>query len=102
MNTELHSICTAEKAARAKILLEESVLRVEKAAQKKRIWKMTRCLAKELSARERSIVEKRHTEDAAAVKYKLIEQVMQLPVSVTELKSELVYVTETLADFNVK
>lgn len=54
-------------------MLEVSTLWVEKAAQQKRIEGFSRLLAEELLAREKSVAEKRHTENAVAVKKGLKE-----------------------------
>lgn len=72
---DLHAACTAEEAARAKCLLKVGTLRVEKAAQNKRIEELMRRLAEELSPRERTVAEMGYTEDAINVKAKLTEQV---------------------------
>lgn len=63
---------------------------------------MTQRLDKELSAREKGVVEGRHTEDVESVKEKLTDKVKQLLAHVTALEGEVVNCKETVADFNVK
>lgn len=101
-NAELYADCAAENAAGAKSLPEVSVLRVGKAAQKKMLEELTRRLSEELSARERSVAEKKHTKDAVDVKNKLTEHVKHLSVRVTESKGEVVIGPGTVVDPNVK
>lgn len=83
-NVELYAAYAAEKAARAKTLLEVSAPRSENAAQKYRFEELTRRLAEKRSARERSVVERRHSEDAVVVKEKLTKQVKQMSARVTK------------------
>lgn len=63
---------------------------------------MTRRLEEELTARERSVAEKKHTQNAVTVKEKLTEQFKQLSACGTELDREVVDGKETVADVNVK
>lgn len=63
---------------------------------------MRRRLAENLAARERSVADKRHMEDAVATKKKLTEQIKQVPNSVSELEREIVKVKEAMADLNIK
>lgn len=101
-NAEFHGAFAAEKAARAKCLLQVSALWAQRAAQKERIEDFTQRLEEELPVRESNIAEKRHTEDAVNVKEKLTEPVKQLSLCVTELKGERVSGKDTVADFNVR
>lgn len=101
-NADLHAACAAKKAARAKSLLEMMALRVEKAAQKKRVEGLTQLLAEELTAWETRVVDERHTENAVTVKEKLTKQVKQLSVRVTEIECEVMNGNETVADLNAK
>lgn len=55
-----------------------NTLRSKKVAQKKRIEEFSRRLAEDLSAREKSVAEKRHTENVVAAKEKLTEMAKQL------------------------
>lgn len=50
-------------------------LQAEKPAQKKKIEKLARRLAEQLSARESSLADKRHMNDALAAEEKLVEQI---------------------------
>lgn len=54
-----------------KSLLEVTTVLSETATQKKRIEKLTQCMAEERSAQERSVAENRHTKHVVAVKVKL-------------------------------
>lgn len=101
-NAALHAACATEKAACAKSLDKTSTLWAEKGAQKKRIDKLTRRLEEELSARERSVAEWRHTKGAVAVKEKLVEQVKQILALVTEQEGEAVKGKETMTELNIK
>lgn len=67
----IHVSCKTENAARAKNLLKMSALLVERVTQKKRIEKLTRLHAGNVSARERSVADKGYTGDAVATKQKL-------------------------------
>lgn len=71
-------------------------------AQKERSEELTRHLSEELSSREWTIAEKRHTEDTVTVKEKLTKQGKQFSVRVTELEGEIVKGTETVMDPNVE
>lgn len=65
-------------------------LRVEKAAQKKRVEALTWRLVEKVSVRERSAARNKHTKDAVAGKKKLIKQVQKLLVRMIELENEVV------------
>lgn len=100
---ELRAACAAEKSStRAKSLQKVSTLWVDNEAQKKRIEDFTRRLTGNLSTQEWNFAEKRHTENAVAVKGKLTEQAKHLSVCVTELDGEAMNGRETVADLNVK
>lgn len=72
-NAEVHAACVAEKASRAKSLLEMSALCVEKMPGKKRIEELAQRLTVELSARERRAAGERHMNGNEAVKEKVTE-----------------------------
>lgn len=74
-----------------------SALPGQGAARKKRVEEMTGHLTEELSVLERSVAEKRITEDAVAVGEKLAKQVEQLSVCVTELKGRVMNAKKTAA-----
>lgn len=59
-------------------------------------------LAEDLSARERSIAERRHMKNAVAVKEKLKFQVKQVLAPMTEIEKEVMNGKETDADINAK
>lgn len=65
-NAALHDACAAEKPAHTERLLKLTALRTDKGASWKRIEELTWRLALELSARERSVANERHTTDAVA------------------------------------
>lgn len=96
-----HAACTAEKDTRAKNLLQVKALWIGEAAQKIRIEKLTRRLAVDLSAQERSIAEMRHTEDAVTFKETVTGQVKQKSFCVTALDGEDMNGKEIVAVFNI-
>lgn len=65
-NAALHVTCTTEKASCAKSFLEWTAFREEKNNEKERVQKLTQCLAEELSARERSVADRKHPKDCVA------------------------------------
>lgn len=68
----------------------------------KRIAELKRHLAEKLSARGRSVANESHTKCTMAVKGKLTEQVNQLSLCVTELKSEVINGKETGAELKFR
>lgn len=62
----LQAACVTEEGALAESLLELTALRNDNAAYQKRIQKLTSCLAERLSAGERSVADKRYTENSVA------------------------------------
>lgn len=69
---------------------------------KEKIKELTQCLAEKLSARERSVAEKRHMKDSVAVNEKLNEQGIQLSVSMADLKGDVMNGKKTVVDLIVK
>lgn len=67
-NRVLHARCVAKKADFVKSLFKVRTLRAKRTAQKMRIGGLTWWRAEELSARERSVAEKRQIKDAETVK----------------------------------
>lgn len=101
-NVALHAAFAKEKAARAKSFLEVTALWSEKAVWRVMIEEWTRRLEDELSAREKSVADKRPTDDALTAKKKLTEQVKQYSGPVVEMEGEVVKDNEAVADVDVK
>lgn len=101
-NAALSAACVTEKAAHAKSLLDLSAPRGEKAAQKKLIEDLVWRLVEELSMREGSVADKRHTGKVVAAIEKLTDKVKQLSARVDDLEGEVVKGSEAVADHNIK
>lgn len=97
MSTDL----AAQKEARANILLEVSALRGENAAQKK-VEELTQHLVEDLSARDTSVTDRRHTGGARAVKEKLPGQAKELSARVIGIEGKVLNGIKTVTDLNIK